>query len=39
MIVHERIDEPARRLATSDGFSFYQMKINANLGGSKNTGI
>ena len=39
MKVHEGIDELAGRLATFVGFSFYQMKNNANLGRSKTTGI
>jgi hypothetical protein len=37
--VNSRLDELVCRLATFDGFSFYQMKNNANLGGSKTTGI
>jgi len=38
MQLHERFDELARRLATFGGFSFYQMKFNANLGDSQTTG-
>jgi len=37
--VNSRLAELAGRFATFDGFSFYQMKNNANLGCSKTTGI
>jgi len=37
--VNSLLAELVRRLATFDGFSFYQMKNNANLGRSKTTGI
>jgi len=39
MKLYECMDEFERRLMTFDGFGYYQMKFNANLGDGQATGI